>query len=69
MAFRVIWSTEARADVRRIDQETALRLLKALARFLETEAGDVKQLKGFHPPLFRLRIGVWRMVYRRAEGN
>ncbi len=50
MAKRVTFSGEARADIRAIDRETALRLLRALARFLETEAGNVKQLEGFDPP-------------------
>jgi hypothetical protein len=44
MARRVIFSDEARADIRAIDRDPALRLLEALARFLETDAGDVKQL-------------------------
>jgi mRNA-degrading endonuclease RelE of RelBE toxin-antitoxin system len=66
MAKRVIFSDEARADIRAIDRETALRLLKALARFLETEAGNVKQLEGSDPPQFRLRIGDWRYIFRRS---
>jgi hypothetical protein len=45
MAQRVIFSDEARADLRAIDRETALRLLKALAWFLETGAGDVNSLR------------------------
>jgi mRNA interferase RelE/StbE len=69
MALRVIRSPEARAEVRAIDRETALRLLKALGRFLKTEAGNVKQLEGFDPPLFRLRIGDWRVIYRRIGGD
>ena len=36
MAKRVIWSPEARADIRAIDRDTALRILKAVARFLKT---------------------------------
>lgn len=44
MADRVIFFVEARTDIRAIDRETALRLLKALTRFLETNAGNVKQL-------------------------
>lgn len=49
MAKRVRWTIEARADVRGIDRNTALRPLKALNRFLMTEAGDVKQLEwAFH---------------------
>ena len=64
MAKRVLWSVEARADVRAIDRDTALHLLKSLDRFLKTDAGGVKQLKGFQPPLFRLRVGDWRFIYR-----
>ena len=65
MAKRVIWSDEARADIRAIDRDTALRLLKALDRFMKTDSGNVKQLEGFHPPLFRLRIGAWRLIYSK----
>ena len=67
MAKRAIWTTEARADVRSIDRETAIRILKSLARYLTTESGDVKQLKGFDPPLQRLRIGDWRLVFRTVD--
>jgi len=66
MPQRVIFSTEARADLRAIDQETALRLLKALARFVATDAGNVKQLEGFDPPQYRLRIGDWRFIFRKS---
>lgn len=64
MPRRVIWSDEARADVRAIDRDTALRLLRSLDRFLRTNAGNVKQLEGYDPPLFRLRTGPWRLIYR-----
>ena len=66
MPQRVIFSVEARADLRAIDRETALRLLKALARFLATDAGNVKQLEGFDPPQYRLRIGSWRFIFRKS---
>ncbi len=66
MPQRVIFSIEARADLRAIDRETALRLLKALARFLATDAGNVKQLEGFDPPWYRLRIGNWRFIFRKS---
>jgi mRNA-degrading endonuclease RelE of RelBE toxin-antitoxin system len=66
MAKRVVFSAEARADLRAIDRETALRLLKALARFLESDAGGVKQLEGFHPPRYRLRVGDWRYIFRHV---
>ena len=68
MAKRVLWTLAARADVRAIDRDTAIRLLKALDRFLVTEAGNVKQLEGFDPPLFRFRVGAWRFIYLK-KGN
>lgn len=43
-----------------------MRLLKGLARFLETDAGNVKQLEGFDPPQLRLRIGDWRYIFRKS---
>ena len=66
MPQRVIFSVEARADLRAIDRETALRLLKALARFLATDTGNVKQLEGFDPSRYRLRIGDWRFIFRKS---
>ena len=51
--------------MRAIDRGAALQLLKGLARFLETGTGDVKQLRGFDPPRYRLRLGDWRVVFRK----
>ena len=65
MVKRAVWSPEARTDLRAINRDTALRLLKSLSRFLKTEVGNVKQLEGFDPPLFRLRVGAWRFIYRK----
>ncbi len=36
-------------------------------RFVKTGSGDVKQLHGFHPPRYRLRIGDWRVVFRKRD--
>ena len=38
----VIWSPEARADLRAIDRETALEILYCLDRYLTTRTGGVK---------------------------
>jgi len=67
MAERILWSTEARADIRAIERDAALRLLKALDRFVKTGAGNAKQIQGFDPPLFR--VGDWRFIYRNAGGD
>jgi mRNA-degrading endonuclease RelE of RelBE toxin-antitoxin system len=63
MAKKVIWTTPARADVRAIDRETAIGLLRALARFLDTAEGDVKKLTDVEPTEFRLRLGSYRVRF------
>jgi mRNA interferase RelE/StbE len=59
---KIIWSDEARADVRRIDRATAMRILTAIHRFVESGAGDVKELKGQSGEL-RLRVGNYRVRF------
>jgi mRNA interferase RelE/StbE len=59
----VIWGQQARAQLRAIDQVTALRILRALGRYLETGEGDVKRLRGIEPPEFRLRVGDYRVRF------
>lgn len=59
---KIDWSEDARADVRRIDRNTAMRILTAVHRFAETGEGDVKQLKGESGEL-RLRVGDYRVRF------
>ena len=60
---RIVWTGPAKADVRRIDRATALRLLAALDRFARTGEGDVKHLQDIEPPEFRLRVGDYRLFF------
>ena len=64
----MIWSPEARADLRAIDRETALQILHCVDRHLANRTGDVKKLK---PPLagFRLRCGDYRVFFDRKGDN
>jgi mRNA-degrading endonuclease RelE of RelBE toxin-antitoxin system len=58
----VIWSPEARADLRAVDRETAIQILHCVDRYLASRAGDVKKLK--HPSTgFRLRCGDHRVFF------
>ena len=66
MAKRIAWTDQARADVRSLDQPAAMKLLEGLARFLATEQGDVKRLKGIEPPELRLRLGNYRIRFNAA---
>ncbi len=58
---RIVWTDPAKADVRRIDRETAMRILAALDRFARTGEGDVKALQGRDE--LRLRVGDYRLFF------
>ncbi len=60
----VEWTDPAKADLRAIDQSTALRILHAIARYLATSDGDVKHLQNVDPPQLRLRVGDYRVRFR-----
>ena len=64
----VIWSPEARVDLRAIERETALQILHCVDRHLVSRNGDVKKLK---PPLtgFRLRCGDYRVFFDLKDEN
>ena len=59
---KIVWSAEARADVRRIDRATAMRILTAIHRFAESGQGDVRELQGQAGEL-RLRVGDYRVRF------
>jgi mRNA interferase RelE/StbE len=59
---KISWSEDARADVRRIDRKTAMRVFTSIQRFAETGEGDVKELKGESGEL-RLRVGDYRVRF------
>jgi len=63
MGKNVIWNDQAKVQLRAIDQDTALRILHALARYLETGKGDVNRLQDIEPPEFRLRVGDYRVRF------
>jgi mRNA-degrading endonuclease RelE of RelBE toxin-antitoxin system len=51
------------AEVRTIEQKTALRILQALHRYAETGEGRVKPLSGDFEGLLRLRVGNHRVLF------
>ncbi|HVH70954.1 MAG TPA: type II toxin-antitoxin system RelE/ParE family toxin [Candidatus Dormibacteraeota bacterium] len=58
---RIVWTEPAKADVRRLDKPTAMRILTALHRFADSGEGDVKALQGREE--LRLRIGDYRLFF------
>jgi len=59
---KITFTAQARADVRRLDIPTAMRIFAALQRFAETGEGDLKTLKG-DTDESRLRIGAYRVRF------
>lgn len=57
MRKRVEWTPQARGDIRRIEQRTALDLLGGLADYTINGYGDVERLTGIQPPELRPRLG------------
>jgi len=68
MGRKIVWTDQARAQLRAIDQGAALRILHALARLLVTGEGDVKRLQGIDPLEFRLRVGDYRVRFHDPGG-
>ena len=57
-----LWEPAARADLRKLDRETAMRILLILTRYGNTGEGDVKLLTD-RDGLYRLRVGKWRLFF------
>lgn len=47
----------------------AMRILIALTRFAESGEGDVKALEGKFTGAHRLRVGDWRVRFRRVSSD
>ena len=69
MSFRVAWAGGATRDLKRLDKVVVRRILAAVQRLGETEAGSLKSLVDApHGGTHRLRVGDWRAILR-IEGD
>jgi mRNA-degrading endonuclease RelE of RelBE toxin-antitoxin system len=64
----IVWSVEARADLRAIEQKTALEILHCLDDYTLKRVGGVKKLKAPRTG-FRLRCGDYRVFFDFTEQN
>jgi plasmid stabilization system protein ParE len=64
MAQRIVWTDQAKADIRAIEQPIALQILKTLGRYVLAGEGRTKLLKGVTPPMIRLRAQNHRVFFR-----
>jgi len=61
--YRIEWLDEAKADVRAVDQATAMRLFEGILRFARNGSGDLNALHGDMAGAFRLRLGDYRVLF------
>jgi hypothetical protein len=69
MAKRIVWTGQAKADIRGVEQPVAIQILKTLGRYVLTGEGATKQLKGVSPPMIRLRAQNHRIFLREHDGH
>jgi len=58
------WRRRAEKDLGRLDRAARTRVIDAVERFAATREGDIRRLQDITPPLFRLRIGDLRVLFR-----
>jgi mRNA-degrading endonuclease RelE of RelBE toxin-antitoxin system len=64
---RIVFSDEAKTDIRTIPQQIAMNILAAIHRLAESGAGNVKMLHGEEGDK-RLRVGAFRVRFTQ-EGD
>jgi mRNA-degrading endonuclease RelE of RelBE toxin-antitoxin system len=55
----------ARRDLDRLAAADAKVVVEAIAALAESGAGDVKKLRAYDPPTWRLRVGRFRVLFHR----
>jgi len=65
---RIVFSDQAKADIRAIPQHIAMNILAAIQRLAETGAGRVKTLQGQGDEK-RLRVGDYRVRFTEEHSD
>jgi len=63
--WRVAWTERALKDADRLDPKVRQRIIASIDRYAADEHGDVVRLEAMEPPEWRLRVGAWRIRFRR----
>ena len=64
----VEWTRQSRADLANLNAREADRIKLAVHRLANSDRRHVRQLRGFDPPRFRLRVGGWRVMLEVSPG-
>lgn len=66
--LRSHWQESAKADVRKLDRVTAMRVFQAIKHYADSGSGDVKELQGALES-WRLRAGDYRVLFTIEKGT
>ena len=61
--MKFVWPDSARAELRGIDREAAVRILHARTDYAASGIGDIKALSGEWQGHFSLRVADYRVIY------
>jgi mRNA-degrading endonuclease RelE of RelBE toxin-antitoxin system len=67
--FRIEWLDEARADFRRLDRATAMRVFDGILHYARTGGGNIEPLHGDMAGSFRLRLGDYRVLFTLEDNS
>ncbi|MEO8218467.1 MAG: type II toxin-antitoxin system RelE/ParE family toxin [Acidobacteriota bacterium] len=67
MTRTVRWTTRALKDLRKIGAPEASRVVESIHQYATSGEGNIRRLQGIDPPLFRMRIGDLRVLFRQDE--
>lgn len=66
--WRVLYTSRARRDLRRLDRQVAKRVILAIGRLsADDPRSDIRKLSGAGE--YRLRVGEWRVRFDRDEAS
>jgi mRNA interferase RelE/StbE len=68
VTWTVDWTSRAQRDLRRLDRDVAARVVRAVGRLADGYPGDVVRLQE-PEPIWRLRVGDWRVRFRFEDSN
>ncbi|MEW6324631.1 MAG: type II toxin-antitoxin system RelE/ParE family toxin [Nitrospirota bacterium] len=68
-SFGIVFEQHARRDLESFPQDVRLSILEEIQKYLshapfQSVKTRIKRMNGFTPPLYRLRIGDYRVYYR-----
>ena len=63
--MKIVYSKTAANVISNLDKTIKQRVKKGIEGLVEDPPiGDIKKMQGVNPPMFRLRIGKYRIIYQ-----